>query len=223
MGWLIAAAIIIIVVTLKLSVRVSFIDDMALSVGVGFFKIKLFPNKEKKLRLSDYKIKKFRKNQAKAELRQAKAEAKKLAKQQKKDAKKQAEISEGESADEKPKRDILGLLGKLTEVIKVFISRFGHHLRIDLRRLVIIIATEDAASTAVLYGAVCGGVQCLLELLYNCTHLTIPKDEAFYENISVTTDFTSQKTRSEVDITLSFRLWQLFDILIRSAIAYLKA
>ncbi len=226
MGWLIAAAIIALFLILKISVRVRFIDDVAMTLGVGIFRIKLLPSKPKTLKLSDYKIKKFRKNQEKAAQREASdKEAKKSGDERKKDAKTAKKVEEARriaNDEDKPERDIMGLIEKLTRVAKTFISRFGHHLRIDIRRMVIIIATGDAAKTAVLYGAVSGGVQCFLELIYNCMHLTIPKNEAFYENIIVSHDFLSDKTKAEVDITFSFRTWQLFDILFRTGFQFLK-
>lgn len=214
MGWLIAAAIILlilIILTLKLSVRVKLRDDVSLILGIGIFKKKLLPSKEKEVRLSDYKIDKFRKNKDKQSEKSKK-------KPKKKSDKKAAMNSDGASAKEKPERDIMGLISKLLEVVKVFFKRFGHHLRINVKRVHIIVASEDAATTAVLYGAVCGAVQCLFEFLYNCMHLTLPKSE----EMQVVPDFTSEKIKAEIDITFSFRLWQIFDILLRSAWTYIK-
>ena len=114
--------------------------------------------------------------------------------------------------------DIIGLISKITEVTRVFLNRFGHHLHIKVRRLVIIIATPDAAKTAILYGAACGAVQCLMELLNSTVHLRLPNSE----NLCVEPDFISEKIAAEADITFSFRAYQIFDILIRSAIAYFK-
>jgi len=50
-------------------------------------------------------------------------------------------------------------------------------------------------------------------------HLKLPKKR---EDISVVPDFTSGKLCAEVDIAFSFRVWQIFDMLIRSGIAFLK-
>ena len=214
MGWLIAAAIILlilIILTLKLSVRVKLRDDVSLILGIGIFKKKLLPSKEKEVRLSDYKIDKFRKNKDKHSQKSQK-------KSKKKSATKALTSTEDSAAKEKPERDIMGLISKLLEVVKVLFKRFGHHLRIKVKRVHIIVASEDAATTAVLYGAVCGAVQCLFEFLYNCMHLTLPKSE----EMQVVPDFTSEKIKAEIDITFSFRLWQIFDILLRSAWTYIK-
>ena len=217
MGWIIAAAIILLLLILKISVRVMITDKATLVLGVGIFRIQLFPGKEKTLRLSDYKIKNFRKNRKKLEASELRRNKRKKKKNAKKSAKanptKQSSDSSAESEG-----DIMELVSKLTGVARVFISRFGKHLHIKLRRLVIIIATPDAAQTAVLYGAVCGATECLFELLSNTAHLKLTRDT----RILVEPDFTSTKTQATADITFSFRVWQLFDMLIRSGIEYLK-
>lgn len=217
MGWIIAAAIIALILLLKISIKVKIVGDTKLTLGIGIFSIPLFPTKEKTLKLSDYKIKKFRKRLAKSEAEDKKKSNKKKTKAQPKHKKIGASQSKSSDTGDS-ERDIMGLLSKLLEVVRVFASRFGHHLHIKVKRLVIIIATPDAAQTAVLYGAVCGAVQCLMELLYNTMHVKLPKND----DIRVEPDFLSEKITAEADITFSFRLYQALDILIRSAAAYLK-
>ena len=71
MGWILAAAIVALIVSLfflKVSVRVIVGGDMKLTLGVWIFRFLLYPTKEKTVKLSDYKIKKFRKNKEKLPL-----------------------------------------------------------------------------------------------------------------------------------------------------------
>ncbi len=218
MGWIIAAAIIALIFMLfmmKVSVKAKVDGDMKLTLGVWIFRISLYPAKEKRLKLSDYKIKNFRKKQAKLE--EAKSAKKKKGKKKSTGHKytdSKAKMIEADDSD----NDITGLITKIIAVVKVFFDRFGHHLHIKVKRLVIIIASPDAAKTAVLYGTVCGAVQCLFELLENTVHFKVPDGS----DIRVEPDFTSEKTIAQIDITFSFRVYQIFDILIRSAIAYFK-
>lgn len=214
MGWLIALGILalfLLVLMLRIGIKIKLSDDTLLLLGVGIFRIKLYPRREKTLRLSDYKIEKFRKNQAKKEAK-AKKKAAKMAE------KKTHKVSEAAKTKPKEKRDISELLTTVLEIVKVFLERFGHHLHIKVQRLRIIVASSDAATTAVLYGAVCGTVQCILELLDNTVALIVPKSE----EIVVAPDFTSTKTKADVDITFSLRIWQIFDIAFRSLWAYIK-
>lgn len=218
MGWIIAAVVAILLFMLfmmKVRIKAKVDGDMKLTLGVGIFRIPLYPAKEKTLKLSDYKIKKFRKKQAKLE--GAKAGKKKKPKKKStghKLADSKTKMVEADNSD----GDIMGVISKIMAVVNVFFSRFGHHLHIKVKRLVIIIASPDAAKTAVIYGTVCGAVQCLMELLGNAVHLKVQNSD----DIRVDPDFTSEKTSAQIDITFSFRAYQIFDILIRSAIAYFK-
>ena len=67
MGWIIAAAVIAFLLLLRVSVRAKIDGDMKLTLGVWIFRFPLYPTKEKTVKLSDYKIKKFKRNKAKLE------------------------------------------------------------------------------------------------------------------------------------------------------------
>lgn len=221
MGWLIVLGIVLLfalILMLRVGVRVKLCDDTSLWLGVGVFRIRLYPKRERELKLSDYEIKKFRRRKAKEEARAKKKAAKKAAKNAKKKKTPESKVAQAEKTQTKEKRDISELVDTVLEVVRVFFERFGRHLYIKVRRLCITVASADAATTAVLYGSVCGAVQCLLELLDNSVKLKLPRSE----KIIVTTDFTTEKTRADVDIILSLRVWQIFDVAIRSLWAYIK-
>ncbi len=214
-GFLIALAVILLLMLLRISISVRSDGDLSLKLGIGILRFTVFPKKEKNIKLSDYKADKFRRRKEKLDEKNAKKKAKK----QKKSS--DNAVSEAESTcdkDEGEKRDILGLADTVLELVSVFLARFGRHLHINVRRLVIIIGSEDAATTAVVYGAVCGTVQCIVELFGSCFHTKFSKNA----EVDVIPDFTSTKTSAAVDITFSLRLWQIFDMLIRTGAAYLK-
>lgn len=222
-GFLIAAAIIFLILMLKLSIRVSLTDDVSLKLCIGIFKIGIFPKKEKKLRLSDYKIKKFRKLKEKQRRKQIRAAKKALKKKSKKASDKTNEkVAAARRRTEgipESNKDIMGIIGTVAEVAKTFIARLGHHLRIRVKRFRITVAADNAADTAVLYGAVCGAVQCFLELISSTMHLRLPENA---KELEVVPDFTTTKLKMDIDVAFSFRIWQLFDMLIRSGISFLK-
>lgn len=215
MGFIIAAAIILLIMFFRVGVRV--LSDESLSVGIdlGLFKIPLYPAKDKKIKLKRFRIKAFRKDLAKQEAKRRKKAEKKLSKKKNKAAADEDVHSED---IQRKKRDITELVGTVTDIAGVFIRRFGKYLRIKIRKLVIVVATPDAASTAVMYGAVCGAVQCFLELVDSNLDVKCPKSS----QVEVIPDFTSERSGALVDVTFSFRVWQLFDILIRTAVSYLK-
>lgn len=216
MSFLIAAIIIAAILCLRVSVRIGVDENFSLVAGVGFIRIRIFPAKEKKLKLSDYRIDKFRKLEEKKRLAAEKKKAKKAKKSPPAEQKAASQPAGGSA--EKKKRDIPALISKLTRVAGVFLKRFGKHLRIDLKKLNIIIATGDAAQTAIIYGAVIGAVQNLYALLAGSGTLrTTKKSELFVEP-----DFLSEKMQVEVDLRFSFMIWQLFDMAIRAGVEFLK-
>lgn len=216
MSFLIAAIIIAAILCLRVSVRIGVDENFSLVAGVGFIRIRIFPAKEKKLKLSDYRIDKFRKLEEKKRLAAEKKKAKKAKKSPPAEQKAASQPAGGSA--EKKKRDIPALISKLTRVAGVFLKRFGKHLRIDLKKLNIIIATGDAAQTAIIYGAVIGAVQNLYALLASSGMLrTTKKSELFVEP-----DFLSEKMRVEVDLRFSFMIWQFFDMAIRAGVEFLK-
>lgn len=218
MGFVIAAAVILLILLFRVGVRVRSDGALGLGLDLGLINIPLYPKKDKKIKLSDYRIGKFRKIMARKAEEDEKKRKKRLAKKsEKKKSESDSDIAEGRGK-KKQKRDIKGLVSMITDLARVFLTRFGKHLRIKVRRLVVVVGSEDAATTAVTYGAVCGAVQCFMELIDNCLDVRFPKSS----EIKVIPDFTADKSSAEIDITFSFRVWQIFDMLIRTGIAYFK-
>ena len=173
------------------------------------------PCERQKNQAQEVQNKSFQKGSCKAGSKEKKKSGKKLSKK-----KNNAAADEDVHSEDiqRKKRDITELVGTVTDIAGVFIRRFGKYLRIKIRKLVIVVATPDAASTAVMYGAVCGAVQCFLELVDSNLDVKCPKSS----QVEVIPDFTSERSGALVDVTFSFRVWQLFDILIRTAVSYLK-
>lgn len=156
-------------------------EELTLTFRVLFFKRTLIPTKQKKTRLT---------------------------KSKKKHAKPTKKVEANKGSTNKPK----GILEKLTElrgVLSELLERTLGHLSIRTARIRIRVATGDAASTAVLFGAVNGGVVLLLELLDRFGKLkTKSTDE-----IEVFPDYLSEKTEINVRIFFSLRVWQILCIL----------
>lgn len=113
---------------------------------------------------------------------------------------------------------LLDDLSLVLKLIKRLIGRFGHHLRVDLSCLKLTVATSDAAATAVAYGAVCGVINTLIPILQDLKGVSLPDAD----RLEVRADFLSDELKADVKITLSLRLWQIADILIRAVFAYLE-
>ena len=103
-------------------------------------------------------------------------------------------------------------------LVKIIFARFGHHLRIDVTRLRLTVATGDAAGTAILWGAVCPAVGALLEILDRITNLRTLK----HCEIDVQPDFTAETFSADVCIAFSLCVWQVFDIALRALFGFIR-
>lgn len=174
-----------------------------------WIRIPITPKKEKKIKLSAYTDKALTKRE-KAALKKAEQKAqKKLLKKQKKEEKKKRKKEHPEEF--KPKRSLAENLSLILDVVRVLFSRFFKHLRIDLSRIHIAIAGSDAAQTAILYGVVCQAVSYLLETMQALKTVSPPD----LSDVSVTPDWTGEKTTVDIKIAFSMRVGNVFDIVFR--------
>lgn len=207
MTGLIIVLFILLFITLLLFVRVKiqiYDDDENLKLRLKILGIPftLSPKKEKKIkiRLRDYSYKSMQKKERKAENARLKAELKKIKKTD----------TEKDSLSEKNS----GFL----PIIKMVISRFIKYLRTDITKIHIIVATDDAAKTAIMYGAAAQGVAALLDILKGIPNVKV----GYKTDILVKADFLSDKTRADVDILFSIVVWQALATFLHTVLRYIK-
>ena len=203
---------------LRAEVIISYADELGLTVKVLCIPIRILPKKEKKVRLRDYSVKKrAKKDAADKEAAQKKAR-KKADKKRKKEEEKARKKELKASGKAPPETPITETVSKILGVVKVAVSRFGRHLRVRIARLHVSVATGDAASTAILYGVISQSVCYIAALLDSTSTLRYPARS----DVDVHADFLSETTRADVEIGFSIRVWQVFDIGIRSGFAFFK-
>ncbi len=185
--------LILLLLLLKVKIRVKFDGELAVWAQVLFIKIKLFPRPKKKKK------------------------PKKIKEKPKKQKKKQEKKSESEAAP-KPKVPILDMIKVITDVVKLFFKRFAKHFHIKIAKVNITVATGDAASTAILYGAVSSAVAILVETLNSVTNL----DKLKKAEISVTPSYVEEKLSADIDLTFSLRVIGVLDMGLRSLFRFLK-
>ena len=220
MPGLIAACVIILIIAailaLKATLTIEYREALNLTVKLLFLKIKILPRKEKKVDPKDFSPRKYRrmmKRKHRKELRawkkkqkkkQAKLEKKELAKKEKETAKK---LGKGHK-----KGNLLDNINLIREIVSIVCARFARHLRIGVTRINIVVATDDAAKTAILYGAVAQSVAYILEALDRVTNLKYENDA----EVSVDTDFLAEKPTADVCISFSLRVCHLLDVALRA-------
>ena len=205
----------------RLKFRVAYIDDDIVAVAqVWFIKFRVYPKKKRKVDPKDFKIKRF-KRRIKGNVKRAETKVKKkrLKAEKKKNKKKardpNASVSEPNA---KKKRAIKPLVRLLLRIIKVFIKKFPKYLQVTVSRLVIGVGSDDAANTAITYGYAVQTVQYIISYIKLNSNLQQTKKAV----ISVYPDFTAVKSRLELDVTMSIRVWQLVALGIALVIAYLN-
>ncbi len=182
--------------------------------------IRILPAKEKKIKLSRYS----KKNMEKRRLAEEEKKKKKAQKKADKASKKQKQKEKDDRAPKKEKPDdpaaltLVDNINAATSALGRFFVRFGKRFRIDVTRIIITVATGDAASTAILYGAVVPATQLLLSAIGRFTNLKGIEDA----DIDVRCDFLGKKSDVDIHIAASLRLWHIFDMAFSALRAFLK-
>lgn len=167
------ALLISLILLLRVKLIISYDDSLVVYLRILFFKIRLLPSKPKKTK----KRKKSKKSKSK---------------------KQDTESKEDANTEKKKEESPVSKLWALRKILLHTIEKFLGKLHFKLVKLRIVIASENAASTALLYGATTQGVSYLIEALDNISNVDIEKRS----DISVRCDFTSQKSSFEGKVVL---------------------
>lgn len=206
MWWLlllIPLAIIMLILFVKVRLCLIYEDDLDVKVKILFFNIPLYPQKQEKLKPSDYSLKKLEKKQAK------------LDKKSKKTVKKQS--------SPKPEKDkatkIKDGIALIRLILDSVMAPFGRYLKIEIVKIYVKIASDDAAKTAFIYGIVSQSIAYIIELLSNVTNVDVKKKNS----IRVIPDFIDQTSEAGINITLGLRGWHAFVLAVKFFMGYLKS
>ena len=131
---------------------------------------------------------------------------KKLRKQEKKNEKRRLAAKRG--VKHHSLSEILEVIDYVTDVVGAATKTFFSHLRVDLARLHITVASDDAATTAIYYGIICDALTHLLPLLEATKGFDTPKAK----DISVNVDYLAEHITADVKISLSLRVWHVLDV-----------
>ncbi len=206
------ALIFLLLFLLVAKVRFRFDTDtgvFGLSIRVLFVNINLLPVDEKKKRKKQLKkAKKLAKN---------KGSDKHVftAKEKKKEAIEELEKNAGDTSDKKKTisekiASFAKLVTSISEKIKILVPGVKQALCLDIKRLDIVVGGEDAAKTAISYGAVCGAVESLYALGNRCKKFNV-SDKVF-----VAVDYLEPKFRCEFDIVLKVRVFRLLTAVLKA-------
>lgn len=191
----IAAAILLLLFS---SVRLTIFYDDGIRVKVRYllFSRVLYPAHKKKIKLSSFSYSKTHGAKKKKAVSTTSNPPKK----------EEAKSNAAENASI--------LLAVLKRTYEKILGRF----KIKLAKIHITVASDDAAKTAIMYGAVSQSIAYAAEILDNFVYVK----RTGRGDIAVNADFLSEKTKYDIKIILYSKIWQILDILFGLAYNYLK-
>ncbi|MBQ8497483.1 MAG: hypothetical protein IJ489_08535 [Clostridia bacterium] len=205
-----------ILFAVPIHVIVGLSDEVSAALRILCFKIKLFP-RPKRPKKKPKPPKDPKKHAQKLAKKKAKKERKDLEKAEKKAAKK-AEKKAKKAAEPKKKRDIVGLVKLLLKVIGAFLRSFPKHFRIRIHDYEITVASDDAAKTAVMYGAVYALSQKLFNDLKRWKNFKIKRNAS----LRIDTDFLAEKTRANVKIEFILSIGGVLAMVLAAGVGFVK-
>jgi len=199
------------ILSLRGKLTVAYSDEITLTLNILFVKIRILPKRDKRKKVRSMSKKGAEKLEKKLASKKAKKEEKKLRrKQQHEDEKKEGK--------KKSLSDILDVIELVTKIAKKALGAFWGHLRIDVARFKIKVATDDAATTAIAYGAISQAAAYLFEFLRNEKKVKGLKRA----DTDISCDFLSDSTEADINISFSLRVWHILHIGLASLIELIK-
>lgn len=195
------ALFLALLLSTKVILRIKYENSLVVYLRILFVKIQLYPSKKKEKRyphsMSRRKAQKIKKSLLKK-------------KKKKKPSKKQLE----KEKEMKEKTDILSMIKIIISFVKNFLRLFVRSVRIKSSKLQIVVASDDASKTALLYTAVSQSINLLFPLLEGIKNFKkLPKGN----NLSVRADFLASKPEIHADLTLYIRVGSALKALLFAA------
>ncbi len=202
-------AILALLLSIKVTLKIIYTENLEVYLKIFFIKTKLYPKAKEKRR--------YKHSMSKKEAQKIKDSLKKKPKKVKK--KKKSAKGDDKIEEKEEKADTLSIISIVISFVKNFIDLFARAVRIKASRLKIIVATEDAAQTALTYTAISQSVNLLFPLLDNLkTVKKLPRGK----ELSVDLDYLSDESRFDIDIELYIRVGGALGAICKAAIRAFK-
>lgn len=202
------AVLLLLAALLTLRVRLLLVLDegVRLELRVLCLRLRLYPRR-KRIKPRHYTPRALARRQAKAQRKAAKK------------TKKQKKSVGGSHAVGPPpkKRTLTENIRLIRALLAVLTRHTQRRLRLHVARLHIRVATGDAAKTAIAYGAVSQSLAYLLSALDR-----VARVKAVQPDVCVEADFLGERSKADVKLLLSLRVWGALATLLGVAISYLR-
>ena len=194
---------------IPIHVTVGLTDRVSVLVRVLFLKIPILPKKKKqKKKLKDEDKKKEEKKPKHKEKKKKKAEDQPDKKKEKKKEKKKKKVS-----------DIVALVRMLLNVVVALLRKLGQNFKIRVHAYEICVASEEAAKTAVMYGAVKTLSETIFLRLEDSINFKIVKNAP----VGIYVNFLEEKFKANVKIDFSISIAGVFGILFAAIFEFIRS
>ena len=217
---------------IPIHVTVGLTERVSVMIRVLFLKIPILPRppKKKKKKEKKPKEKKKKEKKPKNEEKKQKKEKKSETAENKQKKEKKSETAEkkkkkekkSETAEKKKKikaSTIVGLVRMLLNVVAALFKRLGRNFKIRVYAYEICVASEEAAKTAVMYGAVKSLSETIFLRLQESINFKIVKKAP----VGIYVDFLEEKFKANVKIDFSISIAGVFGILFAAIGAAIKS
>lgn len=203
----------------RAKVRITYTDQVTVLLSILGYRKKLYPTKEEQEK-KELVVSTDPKHILEEELREARKLRKKLRREQEKKAKKAAKKAAKASAIAKANAtrepNLLENLACIFSVVREIYYRSRGKLKIKVHKMKIVIGTEDAAKTAILYGAILQSTAYILQWIQDHFNRLRRSDG----DMQVIPDYTAYTSHAEVDIACSMTFLRILIIYVASMSAY---
>ena len=203
------ALLIALLLSTKVLLQIRYDDSLTVYLRVLFVKIRLYPSEKEK--------KKYPHSMSKRKAQRIKDSLKKKQKEEPKKKKKRKSKEKEKAPKEAP--DLISIISIITSFVKSFLRLFAGSVRIRSSRLHIVVAAEDAADTAIAYGALTQAINLLFPMLDGIkTFKHLPRGK----ELSVRADFLSDTPKIDADVELYIRVGSALKAVCLAAIRAFK-
>ncbi len=219
-GWIVFLSILLfffLIFMLKASFIIGYDGSFKLALKILFIKIPLAPGKEKKIDLNYYSPDVMEKREKKKKEKDAE---KKLKKEEKKKIKKAEKIAKKASGEKKKKMTFSEITDLIKMIYTAVVQLFSHligYIHTEIVKMDLSIAGGPPDKTAIKYGEVMAGLNLLCDFLDKKSNLKFRSAK----NVCILPGFYGG-FKADIEIIVSIRVWQVFGMIIPSAITALK-
>ncbi len=207
---MIVFSIILLLLFFFLMIRVNFLvqydGKIILQLKILFFKKQLSPSEIKRINYKNFTRKKYLK----------------IIKKEKKKKVKKKKVKPDNShllKKEKKHKNLFEFLDLVKNTAKVFLIKFGKNLHVKLLNFDVIIATDDAYKTSLIFVIANNIIFNFFEFFSHCSNLNIKKCKSF----KLDCNFIREKTEANISVLFSIRIIHLFSIVFSSGFTALKS